>query len=34
MRQKKWLLITSVLTFVMLGCVQGLTAQNQEPAKT
>ena len=34
MRQKKWLLITSVLTFVMLGCVQSLTAQNQEPAKT
>ncbi len=34
MRQKKWLLVTSVLTFVMLGCVQSLTAQNQEPAKT
>ena len=35
MRQKRWLLISSVLTFVMLGCVQSLTAQSQqEPVKT
>ncbi len=35
MRQKKWLLTTSVLALVMLGCAQSLTAQNQqEPAKT
>ena len=34
MRRKKWLLVTSILAFVMLGCVQSLTAQNQkEPAK-
>ena len=35
MRQKRWLLVSSVLTFVMLGCVQSLTAQSQqEPVKT
>ena len=35
MRQKKWLLVSSVLTFVMLGCAQSLTAQSQqEPVKT
>lgn len=35
MRQKKWLLTTSVLALVMLGCAQSITAQSQqEPAKT
>ena len=34
MRRKKWLLVTSTLAVVMLGCAQSLTAQNQkEPAK-
>jgi mono/diheme cytochrome c family protein len=34
MGQKKSLLVTLILTFVMLGCVQSLTAQTQqEPAK-
>lgn len=34
MRQKKWLLATSVLAVAMLGSVQSLTAQNQEPTKS
>lgn len=35
MRQKKSLLVTLILAFVMLGCVQSLTAQTQkEPVKT
>ncbi len=34
MRQKKPLLVTLILAFVMFGCVQSLTAQSQkEPAK-
>lgn len=34
MRQKKWLFASSILAVVMLGCVQSLMAQSQEPAKS
>lgn len=35
MKQKKWLLVTSILAVVTLGCAQSLIAQSQpEPAKT
>ena len=34
MRQRKWLFVTLILAFVMLGCVQSLTAQTpKEPTK-
>lgn len=34
MRQHKWLIVTSILAVVTLGCAQGLVAQSQqEPAK-